>query len=159
MPLGRHQHRAQKVGRGDQKHAAGEPEGGAQEPGPPQPEKFRFIDYEETWAYYESKAAIFIDARRTKDYEEGHIRGAISIPYWEEELALERMQKFRQETPSDHPIVVYCTRASDCEDSQELAAQLYNLGFKDLMVYRGGFPEWAEKAGDYVQVGTEPGVR
>lgn len=126
------------------------------QPTPQQPEKFRFIDHEETWAYYEGKVALFIDARRTQDYEEGHIRGAISIPYWEEEVALERMQKLREETPPDHPIVLYCSRATDCEDSQELAAQLYNMGFRHLMVYSGGFPEWAEKAKDHIAVGSDP---
>ncbi|MGQ9589970.1 MAG: rhodanese-like domain-containing protein [Planctomycetota bacterium] len=126
---------------------------------PDAPSKFRFIDHEETWERYEARDAIFIDARRTGEYEKGHIRGAISIPFWEEETARERMLRFRDETPLDHPIVLYCTQASDCEDSQELAAALYNLGFRDLMVYSGGFPEWEEKAKDFVAKGSEPGER
>jgi rhodanese-related sulfurtransferase len=117
---------------------------------------FRFIDHDEVLRHYEDGVAIFIDARRTRDFVAGHIQGARSISYWEAD-ADEKIGALREEVPLEIPIVVYCTRSKDCEDSQFLAQKLHDIGFLDLMVYRGGFPEWKEKEPTRVVTGRAPG--
>jgi rhodanese-related sulfurtransferase len=103
---------------------------------------------------------LFVDARRSKDYEEGHIPGALSISAWEPGMG-EKINKLLalQESQQLPPVViVYCSRSKDCEDSQMIASQLKAAGFAEIHVYEGGFPEWKEK-GMPIALGKEPGRR
>jgi rhodanese-related sulfurtransferase len=83
----------------------------------------------------------FLDARRTPDYLEGHVPGAVSLPVWEDglEARITRWEAGSALAPKD-PIVVYCS--AGCEDSRLLAGKLVALGYRNLLIYTGGFPEW-----------------
>ncbi|MEO8192156.1 MAG: rhodanese-like domain-containing protein [Acidobacteriota bacterium] len=87
--------------------------------------------------------AIFFDARRTAAYLEGHIRGARSLPVWED--IDEKLKALVAEglAPSA-PVVVYCS-GGDCEDSHLLGQKLYLSGFDTVRVYRDGFPDWEKR--------------
>ena len=127
---------------------------------PPEPAPFTFIEFDEAMDYYNDGITLFIDARRTRDYEEGHITGAISISFWEADMGRKISElKVNPEVNPEAPIVVYCTKSKDCEDSQLLTDNLIQAGFLDLSVYKGGVPEWAEKAPQFVTVGSEPGEK
>ncbi len=91
---------------------------------------------------FEAKA-IFFDARRTAAYREGHIRGARSLPAWED--IDEKLKALVAEglDPSA-PVVVYCS-GGDCEDSHLLGQKLYLSGFDTVRVYRDGFPDWEKR--------------
>jgi rhodanese-related sulfurtransferase len=132
-------------------------------PSLPEGEGFRFAEYDEVLQLY-LDGATFVDARRSDEYEKGHITGAVSISYWEEDAAA-KIARFKGEYPVEMPVVIYCTRAKDCEDSQLLAQQLHQAGFLNLLVYHGGFPEWEErhpkgsKEASRVTTGPKPGER
>lgn len=97
---------------------------------------------------------VFIDARRSAAYREGHVRGARSIPVWESD-ADERVAAFVGEGHDPKaPIVVYCS-GGDCEDSHELAQKLWGVTFDNVSVYKDGFPDW-EKRGWPVARGSAP---
>lgn len=92
----------------------------------------------------------FFDARRSADFEAGHIRRARSLPVWEDDLA-ERLQRLAadpafQPRPSRLrvPLVLYCSGGT-CEDSHRLAEQLIPLGFGNLLIYADGFPDWRDR--------------
>jgi len=98
--------------------------------------------------------AIFIDARRSAAYREGHVRGSRSISVWESD-ADEKVKAFYDEGhDAAAPIVVYCT-GGDCEDSHELAQKLWGVTFDNVCVYRDGFPDW-ERRGWPVSRGNAP---
>ena len=98
--------------------------------------------------------AIFIDARRSAAYRDGHVRGSRSISVWESD-ADEKVKAFYDEGHDPAaPIVVYCT-GGDCEDSHELAQKLWGVTFDNVCVYRDGFPDW-EKRGWPVSKGDAP---
>jgi rhodanese-related sulfurtransferase len=98
--------------------------------------------------------AIFIDARRSAAYREGHVRGSRSISVWESD-ADEKVKAFYDEGhDAGAPIVVYCT-GGDCEDSHELAQKLWGVTFDNVCVYRDGFPDW-ERRGWPVSRGDAP---
>jgi rhodanese-related sulfurtransferase len=101
---------------------------------------------------------LFIDARRTREYEAGHITGAQSASAWETQL-LEKITKIREEYPAEAPIVVYCGSSKECEDSKIVSRQLKEVGFLNILVYQGGFPEWSKEKPDLVTKGLEPGKR
>ena len=100
------------------------------------------------------RGAIFIDARRSAAYREGHVRGARSIPVWESD-ADERVKAFVAEGhEANAPIVVYCS-GGDCEDSHELAQKLWGVTFDNVAVYKDGFPDW-ERRGWPIGRGSAP---
>jgi rhodanese-related sulfurtransferase len=100
---------------------------------------------------------LFIDARRMKEYVKGHIPGAISISPWEKGRE-EKVGQLAETEPQEAPVVVYCTRSKDCEDSEEISSNLRQVGFENILVFQGGFPVWQEKEKPVVQ-GEDPGER
>jgi rhodanese-related sulfurtransferase len=94
-----------------------------------------------------ARGALFLDARRSKDYASGHVAGARSFPVWESELVRERIEALVAEgRDGAQPVVLYCS-GGDCEDSHMLAQMLFGAGFENLLVYRDGFPDWAKRGG------------
>lgn len=92
------------------------------------------------------KAGIpFLDSRRSAEYELGHIAGAWSLPVWESTLE-DRLTEFEAKTNPlpEAPLVLYCS-GGGCEDSHLLAARLFKLGYRNLLIYREGYPDWVAK--------------
>ncbi|HMM36252.1 MAG TPA: rhodanese-like domain-containing protein, partial [Thermoanaerobaculia bacterium] len=97
------------------------------------------------WLY--ARGALFLDARRSKDFAEGHVAGARSFPIWEAAVVKERVEALVAEGRDQTlPVVLYCT-GGDCEDSHMLAQTLFGAGFENLLVYRDGFPDWKARGG------------
>jgi rhodanese-related sulfurtransferase len=96
-----------------------------------------------------ANGALFLDARRTTVFEEGHIAGARSFPVWEADIdkRVEALFNERGE-PSDQnkPIVIYCSGGA-CEDSHMLAQKLWAIQFNNVYVYKDGFPDWQKRGG------------
>ncbi|MBI2212645.1 MAG: rhodanese-like domain-containing protein [Acidobacteria bacterium] len=90
--------------------------------------------------------AIFIDARRTDVFNQGHIAGSRSMPVWEADIN-DRIRAFFDEvTNQQQPIVVYCS-GGNCEDSHMLADKLWGAGYENVLVYKDGFPAWQRMGG------------
>lgn len=84
------------------------------------------------------KAALFIDARPKNDYERGHIRGALSLPWHDAD------QKFMEVTKNisdDTPIITYCDGEA-CDLSHQLANFLIELGFNNVKILVNGWTKW-----------------
>ena len=89
----------------------------------------------------------------------GHIPGAVSISPWENTRE-ERVAQLAEKEDPAAPVVVYCTRSKDCEDSEMVSGDLKALGFTNVLIFQGGFPVWQEQEkpvteGD--EAGTRPG--
>ncbi|RLB08988.1 MAG: hypothetical protein DRG39_08125 [Deltaproteobacteria bacterium] len=84
--------------------------------------------------FYEKKA-VFIDARPPEFYKKLHIKGAINIPPGEGK----RLKN--KNIPDDKIIIVYCDDDM-CLLSQELAMELYFLGFDNVYYMKDGFKKW-----------------
>jgi rhodanese-related sulfurtransferase len=119
--------------------------------------EFPMIDIAAAHEEYRNET-LFIDARRTREYEAGHITGALTASAWEADL-LEKITKIREEYPTEAPIVVYCGSSKECEDSKIVSRQLREVGFTSIMIYQGGFPEWSKEKPDLATQGKEPGKR
>ena len=100
---------------------------------------------------------LFLDARRTSVYEQGHISGSRSVSVWESDLD-EKVRKLFDERSDPREqakaIVIYCS-GGDCEDSHMLAEKLWGIQFNNLYVYKDGFPDW-QKRGGTVHTGSNP---
>ena len=87
---------------------------------------------------YDSGGYIFVDARSPEDYEEGHIKGAVSLPVGQFE---EKIAAFMERYPPEASIVTYCSGRT-CEDSHHLAELLLEFGYDKVNVFIDGFPGW-----------------
>ena len=70
-----------------------------------------------------------IDAQPKAVYKEGHIKGALSLP-WKSEIPLEDVWNL----PKDKPIVTYCDCGPGEADSADVASQLLQFGFENVRV-------------------------
>ena len=89
---------------------------------------------------HDAGAALFIDAREDWEFAEGHILGAINLPY---EQAITDPAQLEEIDQGGKPIVTYCGGGS-CEISISVAWELLGVGKTHIAVYMGGFPEWVE---------------
>ena len=90
--------------------------------------------------FHDAGAALFIDAREPDEFAAGHIPGALNMPFDEITAEPERMENL---DAAGRPIVVYCGGGT-CEVSKGLAWELIAAGQQRVVVFTGGFTEWAE---------------
>lgn len=104
-----------------------------------------------TKRFHAGRGAAFVDARSAEEYAEGHIPGAVSLPfddvYKKPELAKTLDEK-------GLPIIVYCG-GGDCDLARTLAYALIEAGHKRVLVFKDGLPGWAA-AGMPVAKGAQP---
>ena len=87
---------------------------------------------------FDNGNVLFVDARSSDNYEDGHIPGAISLPVGQFD---EQIESFLNQHPPDAFIVTYCSGRT-CEDSHNLAQLLSDVGYTHLRVFIDGFPGW-----------------
>ncbi|MGH7730791.1 MAG: rhodanese-like domain-containing protein [Candidatus Eiseniibacteriota bacterium] len=102
-----------------------------------------------TKRFFDARAALFLDARDAAEYEKGHIPGAIRLTNAEAQNEPERVKAL---PVTGRAIICYC-EGGTCEASLDLARFLLESGFKKVLVYMGGYPEW-EAAGHPVERGS-----
>jgi rhodanese-related sulfurtransferase len=89
--------------------------------------------------FFDAGAALFLDARDPAEYEAGHIPGAMRLTA--ADLAAEP-ERAKTLPVAGRPIIVYC-EGGECEASLEVARVLVEGGYRKVLVYSGGFPEWS----------------
>lgn len=89
---------------------------------------------------YDQGNAVFVDARAEEIFEEGHIKGAVSLPLNQFD---NRIGKFKAAYPLSSYIITYCS-GRECDDSHELAQQLFAKGYTNINVFIDGYPGWKE---------------
>jgi len=98
------------------------------------------VSLEQAYALFLKGEAIFVDTREEEEYDEGHIAGAINLPFefWDDYWA-----DVEPVLNPDTEIVAYCG-GFDCELSLFAARELKNLGYKKSYIFFGGWPQWVE---------------
>jgi 3-mercaptopyruvate sulfurtransferase SseA len=106
------------------------------------------IGLEEAQRRFQQDAALFVDARPQSQYAEGHIRGALSLP-WQ---AVDRyFMETAERLEGAAMIITYCDGES-CDLSHELALFLKEMGFENVRVLVNGWSVW-QQAGLPLQMG------
>lgn len=95
--------------------------------------------------------AIIVDSRVASEFADGHIKGAISIPYREKSAKAvtydPQQDSFNLgKLPSNKaaPVVIYCN-GPDCWKSFKASAAAIKAGYTNIYWYRAGFPDWKAK--------------
>jgi rhodanese-related sulfurtransferase len=102
------------------------------------------------------RGALFLDARRTAVYEEGHIAGARPFSVWESDVDEKVNRLFEERGDPEQqkqPIIIYCSGGA-CEDSHMLAEKLWGIQFNNVLVYKDGYPDWIARGGATRKGGT-----
>ncbi len=84
---------------------------------------------------------VFIDARLVRDFEAGHLEGAINIPV---NFTDEQRQKALSDVAKDSRIVVYC-QSTNCKFAERIAIKLMADGFSNIFIFKKGWREWVEQ--------------
>lgn len=104
-------------------------------------------------ALFQQGKAVFVDARPRSQYLDGHIQGALSLPWQEVDRyfveAAERLDP-------GQAVITYCD-GETCDLSHELALFLKDMGFADVYVLVNGWSVW-QAAGLPVEEGPEGGT-
>lgn len=89
---------------------------------------------------FEEDAAVFVDARPESQYAQGHIPGALNLPWQEvDRYFLETADRLQ----GPKTIITYCDGES-CELSHELALSLKEMGYETVRVLVNGWTVWQE---------------
>lgn len=85
-------------------------------------------------------AALFVDARTPGEFAEGHIAGAVNLPF---DDVFRKPDLARSLDSGGRPVVTYCG-GGDCELSRNLAFALIEGGHRKVLVYLGGTAGWKD---------------
>ncbi len=106
-----------------------------------QEEIWPVVDADEVMLRTGEGSAIVLDAREAKEYQLGHLPGAINLPVTDFDAVY---GEIGESLPRDYPLIVYC-QGGPCEESHQLLELLSQRGFQDLYLYPGGWLEWKER--------------
>lgn len=76
-----------------------------------------------------------VDVRTPKEYNDGHIKNAVNIDYYNTPKFLEAIKKLDPEKP----LYIYCRSGAR---SLKAAMRLVNTGFKKIYDLKGGYMRW-----------------
>jgi rhodanese-related sulfurtransferase len=110
-----------------------------------------FINVDQAVKIFQRGDGLFIDARHEDEFDEGHIKGAISLPL----SRLESHPDLIRGLPKDTLIVTYCS-GEQCALSIDLGERLALLGFTNVKVFFSGWLEW-EKRNLPIETGAKGG--
>lgn len=98
------------------------------------------IPLEQAAERFEKDFALFLDARPQSQYVEGHIRGALSLPWQETDRYF---MELADRLDNASMIITYCD-GEQCNLSHELALFLKEMGFENVRVLVNGWTVWQE---------------
>ena len=84
---------------------------------------------------------VVIDARFPRDFESGHVPGAINVPVFTTQI---ERRKLLANLPKGTHVIVYC-QSENCQFDETLGAALYAEGIENVSLFPGGIRQWEEK--------------
>lgn len=97
-----------------------------------------FLSLAEAIGAESKKNGIILDARDKNLFKEGHIPGALNLPFYEYDTEASKVLK---SVDPQTLMIVYC-EGINCELSFFLGRQLEKDGYKNVKIFYGGYPEW-----------------
>jgi rhodanese-related sulfurtransferase len=95
--------------------------------------------------------AALIDARVASEYAEGHIKGAINVPYREKsakaadfDASKDQFDLSKLPGKKEACIVIYCN-GPECWKSYKASVIAIKGGYSNVNWYRSGFPDWKSR--------------
>lgn len=98
------------------------------------------IALEDAAALFADNAVVFLDARTPAEYDQGHIQGAVNLPWHEVDTYFETVILTLD---PEAMFITYCDGEA-CPLSHDLALFLKDLGFPRVKVLVNGWSLWKE---------------
>ncbi len=98
------------------------------------------IQLPEAMSLFQKNQAVFLDARDKDQFEQGHIKGAINLPWYSVD---HYFADVTADLSLDTIIITYCDGEA-CPLSHDLADFLRNMGFSNTRVLINGWSAWRE---------------
>ena len=98
------------------------------------------VSLDEAEILFEQDAAVFLDARAPEQFAEGHIRGALNLPWQDFDFYF---MELAERLDGALVIIAYCDGQS-CELSHDLALYLKEMGYADVRVLVNGWTVWQQ---------------
>ncbi len=95
--------------------------------------------------YFGKSEVVFIDNRTPEKYCEGHIPGAVNLPYFAPGHPTNAMTKESLKSYAGKTLIFYCSGADRAKHAVE-AARGWGIDPKKILWLKEGFPAW-QKAG------------
>ena len=99
----------------------------------------------------QAAGAVVVDTRVASEYAEGHIKGAVNVPYREKSEKAVGFDAGKDEfnlakLPADKAaaVVIYCN-GPECWKSFKGSTAALKGGHTNVLWYREGFPQWKSK--------------
>lgn len=100
-----------------------------------------------------AQGVTLIDDRASTEYAEGHIAGAVSVPYIEHsaknvdfDASKDRFDLLARFPDKSKPLIIACN-GPECWKSYKGAVFAVKHGYKTIYWYRGGYPDWVKNGG------------
>ena len=84
-----------------------------------------------------NEKVLFVDARDFVEYKISHIKGAISLPYYD----FDKYKSVLDTIPLQTPLVAYCD-GKECDLSIMLSDKLYEQGYGKVYIFYAGWNDW-----------------
>jgi len=120
-------------------------------PAVPLPPGLVAMTLEQARAAFDAQSALFLDARKPEEYEQGHIPGARNLPPRGFE---DRYLEVAEAVEAATSVVVYC-EGVECSDAIETGERLLETGRKQVYIFESGWRAWVGARGP-VREGPEP---
>ncbi len=128
-----------------------------------EPDESAVAQIAEVESALEQGETSFVDARSAGEYADGHIPGAVNIPftdnaeasgpkYWKSPVELRDMYVSAGALP-DAPVIPYCTTGVR---SAATYFTLLQLGYSEVSLFTGSFEEWSSDPDRPVTTGPNP---
>lgn len=92
--------------------------------------------------------ATYVDTRTEKEFQAGHVPGAVLVPYHEKsakdadfDASLDRFDTQKLGANRDAPLIFACN-GPECWKSFKATHAAIRVGYRKVYWFRGGFPEW-----------------
>ena len=102
------------------------------------PEPSLLIDVDDVVRIVSEGDVVILDIRDEHSYLDGHIPGAILVPFPAVDSAAQSLQGINAS------IITYCSCPAE-ESSLAAALRLRDAGFENVFVLVGGYPEWVKQ--------------
>lgn len=101
------------------------------------------ITLKQAYRLFKNRSAIFIDARDKWEFSDGHIKGALNIAQY----SFDKNNTVLKKIGKNKTMVVYCSE-SDCDMSEKLAGQLFEIGYTRVYIFKEGYEGWVSSGFD-----------
>ncbi len=94
------------------------------------------VDFPEVYQIWQSNDAVFVDARSTGSFHQGHIPGAINVP-------INRVVQYLHLLPTDKKtlLITYCGSIT-CPNAYQLMNVLNEKGYQNVKFFPRGLRDW-----------------